>query len=87
MLFRSYVTTKAHGTGLGLAIVKKMVDEHGGQIKIENIPTGGASVTILLPIEAENLKQKSLAPHTKTTPIGNSTVTNSNIQNKSVKEV
>ena len=48
--YEPYVTTKAHGTGLGLAIVKKMVDEHAGQIKIENNPAGGASVTIILPL-------------------------------------
>ncbi len=45
-----YVTTKANGTGLGLAIVKKMVEEHGGQIKIENNVRGGASVIITLPL-------------------------------------
>ncbi|HNV87577.1 MAG TPA: ATP-binding protein [Methylotenera sp.] len=49
--FEPYVTTKAHGTGLGLAIVKKMIEEHSGQIKIENNPTGGACITIVLPIE------------------------------------
>ena len=48
--FEPYVTTKAHGTGLGLAIVKKMIEENFGQIKIENNVTGGASITILLPI-------------------------------------
>ncbi len=35
--FEPYVTTKSHGTGLGLAIVKKIIDEHKGSIKIENI--------------------------------------------------
>ncbi len=49
--FEPYVTTKAHGTGLGLAIVKKMIEEHHGQIKIENNQTGGACITIVLPIE------------------------------------
>ena len=57
--YEPYVTTKAHGTGLGLAIVKKMVDEHAGQIKIENNTSGGACVTIVLPIELESLKHKS----------------------------
>jgi nitrogen fixation/metabolism regulation signal transduction histidine kinase len=58
--FEPYVTTKAHGTGLGLAIVKKMVEEHQGQIKIENNATGGASVSMVLPIEnkSKNLKVK-----------------------------
>jgi nitrogen fixation/metabolism regulation signal transduction histidine kinase len=49
--FEPYVTTKAHGTGLGLAIVKKMIEEHHGQIKIENNATGGACIGIELPIE------------------------------------
>ena len=49
--FEPYVTTKSHGTGLGLAIVKKMIEEHFGQIKIENNATGGACITIVLPIE------------------------------------
>jgi nitrogen fixation/metabolism regulation signal transduction histidine kinase len=48
--YEPYVTTKAHGTGLGLAIVKKMVEEHFGQIKIENTPSGGACITIQLPL-------------------------------------
>ena len=48
--FEPYVTTKAHGTGLGLAIVKKMVEEHFGQIKIENNATGGACISIVIPI-------------------------------------
>ncbi len=49
-IFEPYVTTKPRGTGLGLAIVKKIVDEHHGQIKIENGPRHGASVSILLPL-------------------------------------
>ncbi len=52
--FEPYVTTKVHGTGLGLAIVKKMIEEHFGQIKIENNQTGGACITIVLPIEKAN---------------------------------
>ena len=49
-IFEPYVTTKPRGTGLGLAIVKKIVDEHHGEIAIENRPHNGASVTILLPV-------------------------------------
>ncbi len=49
-LFDPYVTTKNKGTGLGLAIVKKLVDEHGGTVSAENLPEGGASVTIRLPL-------------------------------------
>ena len=49
-IFEPYVTTKQRGTGLGLAIVKKIVDEHYGELAIENRPAKGASVSILLPV-------------------------------------
>src|SRR3954465_7396352 len=49
-IFEPYVTTKPRGTGLGLAIVKKIVDEHHGSVAIENRPTRGASVSVLLPL-------------------------------------
>ena len=49
-IFEPYVTTKPRGTGLGLAIVKKIVDEHHGELTIENRPAKGVSVTILLPV-------------------------------------
>jgi nitrogen fixation/metabolism regulation signal transduction histidine kinase len=49
-IFEPYVTTKPRGTGLGLAIVKKIVDEHDGELTIENRPPKGVSVTILLPV-------------------------------------
>lgn len=50
--FEPYVTTKARGTGLGLAIVKKIVDEHHGEIRLSNRESGGAEVSIKLPIAA-----------------------------------
>jgi len=45
-MLEPYVTTRSKGTGLGLAIVKKIVDDHKGRINIENIPDGGARVTL-----------------------------------------
>jgi nitrogen fixation/metabolism regulation signal transduction histidine kinase len=48
-VFEPYVTTKAKGTGLGLAIVHKIVEEHGGSIRVENRQPAGALVTIVLP--------------------------------------
>jgi nitrogen fixation/metabolism regulation signal transduction histidine kinase len=57
--FEPYITTKAHGTGLGLAIVKKIIEEHRGQIKIENRETGGACIMILLPVEKRKQNRES----------------------------
>jgi two-component system nitrogen regulation sensor histidine kinase NtrY len=45
-MFDPYVTTRSKGTGLGLSIVKKIVDDHKGQINIENMPEGGAKVSL-----------------------------------------
>jgi nitrogen fixation/metabolism regulation signal transduction histidine kinase len=49
-LFDPYVTTKPKGSGLGLAIVKKIVEEHGGIIRAENLPNGGAGIILRLPV-------------------------------------
>jgi nitrogen fixation/metabolism regulation signal transduction histidine kinase len=46
--FEPYVTTKAKGTGLGLAIVKKIVDDHGGEIRLGS--DHGGEVSIWLPL-------------------------------------
>jgi len=57
-VFEPYVTTKSHGTGLGLAIVKKMIEEQRGQIRIDNLPQGGASVTISLPVDKQQQRRR-----------------------------
>jgi nitrogen fixation/metabolism regulation signal transduction histidine kinase len=54
-VFEPYMTTKPHGTGLGLAIVKKIIEEHKGNIKIENALSNeangsGAIITISIPL-------------------------------------
>jgi nitrogen fixation/metabolism regulation signal transduction histidine kinase len=62
--FEPYMTTKSHGTGLGLAIVKKIIEEHKGSIKIENLsPSGdvektGAVVIIHIPILVDSHSAK-----------------------------
>jgi nitrogen fixation/metabolism regulation signal transduction histidine kinase len=51
--FEPYVTTKSKGTGLGLAIVKKIVDDHGGEIRLAN--NNGGEVSIWLPLVTQEV--------------------------------
>ncbi|MGI6467801.1 MAG: sensor histidine kinase [Syntrophomonadaceae bacterium] len=45
-----YFYTRTEGSGLGLAIARKIVDEHGGEIYLQNAsPKGGAVVKVTLP--------------------------------------
>ncbi len=53
-LFEPFYTTKASGTGLGLPIAKKIIEDHGGNIKINNRPKQGAEVAILLPVNHQD---------------------------------
>jgi nitrogen fixation/metabolism regulation signal transduction histidine kinase len=52
-VFEPYVTTKQKGTGLGLSIVKKIIEDHGGNVWIENLKPHGVRVGIELPKRAE----------------------------------
>lgn len=52
-LFDPYVTTKKKGTGLGLAIVRKVVDEHGGAIKLVKLEGRGTKAELDLPLSED----------------------------------
>jgi two-component system, sporulation sensor kinase E len=51
-LFEPFFTTKpiGEGTGLGLSISYGIIREHGGTLRAENRPEGGASFTIEIPV-------------------------------------
>ena len=53
-MFTPFFTTKAagEGTGLGLYVSKGIVEAHGGSIRAENHPEGGAVFTVELPLMA-----------------------------------
>jgi two-component system nitrogen regulation sensor histidine kinase NtrY len=46
-LTEPYVTTRAKGTGLGLAIVKKIMEDHHGELILEDRQPIGARVTLV----------------------------------------
>ena len=48
-LFESFYTTRSEGLGLGLAICRSIIEQHGGHIRAENSPRGGATFTFTLP--------------------------------------
>jgi two-component system sensor histidine kinase MprB len=48
--YRADVARALPGSGLGLSIVKQVVDGHGGTIAIHNRRTGGAVVSVTLPL-------------------------------------
>ena len=48
-LFEPFFSTKEAGLGLGLVIVRSIIARHGGQVRAENHPAGGAAFAIRLP--------------------------------------
>ncbi len=48
-IFEIFFSTKEHGTGLGLAIARRIVQEHGGELALENHPQRGATFIARLP--------------------------------------
>ncbi|MBF0624502.1 MAG: HAMP domain-containing protein [Magnetococcales bacterium] len=49
-VWEPYFTTKKKGTGLGLAIVKKIIEDHGGSLRLRESQWQGVEVTFQLPI-------------------------------------
>jgi two-component system, NtrC family, nitrogen regulation sensor histidine kinase NtrY len=72
-LTEPYVTTRAKGTGLGLAIVKKIMEDHQGELVLEDGEPGGTRVKLIFvasetrttdhPDAAEEPKELSTAGH------------------------
>ena len=59
-VFDPYYTTRATGTGLGLAIVHKIIEAHGGQIKIQSPAPNqdvGCRVSIVLPLSPAHAEE------------------------------
>ena len=48
--FAPFVSTKPQGLGMGLSISRTIIEAHGGELRAENTPEGGARLSILLPL-------------------------------------
>lgn len=60
-IFDPFFTTKpvGEGTGLGLSIVHKIVQSHGGSIKVRTAAKKGSTFTISFPVDHALLKQSA----------------------------
>ncbi len=47
-IFEPYFTTKSKGTGLGLSIVKRIIEDHGGKIKIEKNKNMAGTTSLII---------------------------------------
>jgi two-component system sensor histidine kinase HydH len=52
-IFEPYYTTKTEGSGLGLWIAQQIVTAHGGSLSAQNGQSGGAVLTMRLPMKRE----------------------------------
>jgi signal transduction histidine kinase len=60
-IFTPFFSTKPDGTGLGLSVVQHIVIQHGGTIRAENKPDGGARFVIWLPAKQGNHENENPA--------------------------
>jgi len=60
-LFDPFYSGRGAGRGIGMGLSKcwRIVTEHGGRMEIENRPTGGASVRLLLPLAAASPQESA----------------------------
>jgi two-component system sensor histidine kinase PilS (NtrC family) len=52
-IFLPFFTTKKRGSGLGLAAVHRIVDLHGGWIRVESHEGKGSQFSVCLPVSAD----------------------------------
>lgn len=53
-VFEPFYTTKSRGLGLGMPYAKRVIEEHGGSIRLESEPGAGTKAEIKLPLTEAN---------------------------------
>ena len=51
-IFDAFFSTKSGGSGLGLPTARRIIEAHGGQIRVQSEPGRGTQFTIKLPVPA-----------------------------------
>lgn len=51
-IFLPYYTTKPGGRGLGLSVVRRVVEAHGGEIRVESAPGKGTCFEVWIPLDS-----------------------------------
>jgi signal transduction histidine kinase len=54
-IFEPFYTTKVNGMGLGLAICRKIIEEHGGALRLADTSSHGSKFEIVLPVSGHLL--------------------------------
>ena len=62
-IFEPFFTTRTKGTGLGLAIVKRIIDQHGGHIKVDSDQGTGTSIRVTLKVDFNRSDHGSVVNH------------------------
>ncbi len=62
-IFEPFYTRKEQGTGLGLSIARQIVEEHGGEIRVESEPGKGARFSVFLPADEAHTMDPTQRTH------------------------
>ena len=69
--FEPFYSTKIEKSGLGLSVCHGIIVQHGGQIEVEAVPTGGSIARVSLPIDENDQPTviETPVPQSRSTPL------------------
>ncbi len=60
MIFEPFFSTRPDRAGLGLTFVRRVVEEHGGKIRVESRPRQGTAITVEIPKDRRRKIRRAL---------------------------